>query len=108
MHEGVGSPDTAANNLAAAQEESSILTPDVYDTLQGVLNIETDEGEPIFSKMSEEDCDTHILRVLLAQHYNTKKAKELFGDRSDEAVMKELSQSHLYKTYEPVKANNLT
>ena len=58
--------------------------------------------------MSEEDCDTHIIGVLLAKHYSMKKAKELFGDRSDDAVMKELRQIHPYETYEPLKASNLT
>ena len=78
VHERVGFPKTAANSLAAAQENSSILPPDVYDTVRGVLHLETDEGEPIFSEMSEEDCETHVLGVLLAQFYNMKKAKELF------------------------------
>ena len=108
MREGVGFPKTAAYNLAAAQKESSILPPDVYDTVREVLNLETDEGEPVFSEMSEEDCDTHVMGVLLAQHYNMKKAKELFGDRSDKAVMRELSQIHAYETYEPQKASSLT
>ena len=73
-----------------------------------MLNIETGEGEPIYSKMSEEDCDTHVMGVLLAQHYNMKKAKELFGDRSDDAVMRELSQIHAYETYEPQFASSLS
>ena len=42
------------------------------------------------------------------EHYSMKKAKELFGDRSDAAVMKELRQIHLFETYEPLKASNLT
>ena len=50
-HKGVGFPEAAANNLAAAQEVPSILPPDVYDTLRGVLHLQTDEGEPIYSKM---------------------------------------------------------
>ena len=108
VREGVGFPETAANSLAAAQEESSILPPDLYDTVRGVLNLETDEGEPVFSEIPEEDCETQVLGVLLAQHYNMKKAKELFGDRSDEAVMRELSQIHAYETYEPQFASSLT
>ena len=61
VHEKGGFPKTAANNLAAAQEESSILPPDVYDTVRGVLHLQTDEGEPIYSKMSEEDCKAHVV-----------------------------------------------
>ena len=108
MHEGVGFPETAANNIAAAQEIPSILPPDVYDTVRGVLHIQTSEGEPIFSKMSEEDCDAHIIGVLMAEHYSTKKAKELFGDSVDDAIMKELKQIHSFETYEPLKASDLS
>ena len=69
VHEGVGFPEAAANNLAAAQEVPSILPPDVYDTLRGVLHLQTDEGEPIYSKMSEEDYKAHVMGVLMAEHY---------------------------------------
>ena len=108
VHEGVGFPEAAANILAAAQEITSILPPDVYDTVRGVLNIQTSEGEPIFSKMSEEDCKAHVMAVLMAEHYSMKKAKELFGDSADDAIMKELKQIHSFETYEPLKASNLT
>ena len=67
VHEGVGFPETVANDLAAAQEEFSILPPDVYDTVRGVLHLQTDEGEPIYSKMSEEDCKAHVTGVLMAE-----------------------------------------
>ena len=90
VHEGVEFPEVAANNLAATQEVSSILPHDVYDTVWWVLHLQTDEGEPIYSKMSEEDCTAHVVGILMAKYYSTKKAKELFGDRSDAAVMKEL------------------
>ena len=66
VQKGVGFPETASNKLKEAQENSSILPSDVYDTVRGVLNIETGGSQPIFSGMSEEDCDTHILGVLLA------------------------------------------
>ena len=48
VHEGVGFPEAAANNLAAAQEIPSILPPDVYDTVRGVLHLQTNKGEYIF------------------------------------------------------------
>ena len=44
----------------------------------------------------------------MAQHYNTKKAKELFGDRSDAAVMKELNQINDFETYVPIKASDVS
>ena len=108
VHGGVGFPEAAANNLAAAQGIPSILPPDVYDTVRRVLHIQTSEGEPIFSKMSEEDCDAHIMGVLMAEHYSMKKAKELFGDSAYDAIMKELKQIHLFETYEPLKASELS
>ena len=108
VHEGVVLPEAVANNLAAAQEVPSILPPDVYDTVRGGLHLQTDDGEPIYSKMSEEDCEAHVMGVLTAEHYSMKKVKELFGDRSDDAVMKELRQIHPFETYEPLKASNLT
>ena len=77
--------------------------PDVYDTVRGVLHLQTSEGEPIFSKMSEEDCDAHVMGVLMAEHYSRRKAKELFGDSADDAIMKELKEIHLFETYEPLK-----
>ena len=58
--------------------------------------------------MSEEDCLTHVVGVLTAEHYSMKKGKELFGDRSDAAVIKELRQIHLFETYELLKGSNLT
>ena len=108
VHKGVGFPETAANNLAAVQEIPSILPPDVYDTVRGVLHLQTGEGEPIFSKMSEEDCEAHVIGVMMTEHYSMKKAKELFGDSADDAIMKELKQIHLFETYEPLKAIDLS
>ena len=44
----------------------------------------------------------------MAEHYSMKKAKELFGDSADDAIMKELRQIHSFETYEPLKASDLT
>ena len=44
----------------------------------------------------------------MAEHYSMKKAKELFGDRSDDAIMKELRQIHSFETYDLLRARNLT
>ena len=37
-----------------------------------------------------------------------KKVKELFGDKDDASVMKELNQINDFKTYVPLKASNLS
>ena len=44
----------------------------------------------------------------MAEHCSMEKAKELFGDRSDDAVMKELRQIRSFEMYEPLEASNLT
>ena len=44
----------------------------------------------------------------MAEHYSMKKAKELFGDSADDTIMKELKQIHLFETYEPLKASDLS
>ena len=58
--------------------------------------------------MTEEHVESHLVAVVMAQHYSTKKAKELFGDRSDAAVMKELNQINDFETYVPIKASDLS
>ena len=44
----------------------------------------------------------------MANQYNLKKGKELFGDRADEAVMAELSEIDGLETYEPQRIEDLT
>lgn len=43
-----------------------------------------------------------MVGVVMAQQYSMKKTEELFGDKSDTAVMKELSQIHDFGTYMPL------
>ena len=50
----------------------------------------------------------HILEVILANQYNLKKDKELFGDRCDKAVMAELSEIDGLKTHEPQRIEDLS
>ena len=44
----------------------------------------------------------------MAQQYSMKKAKELFGDKADAAVMRELTQINEFETYVPLKASELS
>ena len=48
------------------------------------------------------------MQVVMAQQYITKKVKELFGDKADAAVMRELNQINDFETYVPLKASNLS
>ena len=44
--------------------------------------------------MSEQEIESHIIWVFLAQQYNLQKGLKLFGDRAEAAVDSELSQIH--------------
>ena len=46
--------------------------------------------------------------VLMSEHYSTKKAKELFGDSANKAIMTELKKIHSFETNEPLTASVLT
>ena len=51
--------------------------------------------------MTKEDLDAHIVGVVL-QQFDVKKDVELFGDRADMSVQKELQQIHNLETYQPM------
>ena len=46
--------------------------------------------------------------VIFAQHFSLKKGLELFGEKADVAVQKELNQIHQMDTYDPVHKSDLT
>ena len=58
--------------------------------------------------MTEEQSDAHIVGVIFAQHFSLKKGLELFGEKADAAVQKELNQIHQIDTYESVHKSDLT
>ena len=41
--------------------------------------------------MTEEEYKSHVMGLMLANMYNLKKGIELFGEKADEAVLKELT-----------------
>ena len=59
-------------------------------------------------ELSPKKIDSHILLVTLANQYNLKKGNEIFGDRSDEAVMAELSEIDGLETYAPQQIKDLS
>ena len=79
-----------------------------YSTKQGVLNLNIKEDDPPPRVMTEEESDAHVVGVIFAQHWSMKKGRELFGDRADEAIRKELNQIQDHTTYEPVMKSALT
>ena len=44
----------------------------------------------------------------MAHMYNLKKGTELFGDKADEAVLKELTEIDDFETYKPVHREDLS
>ena len=72
-----------------------------------VINLQTHGTTPP-PKMTESQIASHLMGVVIAQQYSMKKAKGLFGDKADAAVMRELNQVNEFETYVPLKANDLS
>ena len=49
--------------------------------------------------MSGEESEAHIVGVIFAQHFSLNKGIEIFGNKADVDVQKELSQIHAMDTY---------
>ena len=62
-----------------------------YSTKRGVINLQFDDDAPPPPKMTEAHTYVHILGVILVQQYGLKKGVELFGEKADTAVVKELT-----------------
>ena len=50
----------------------------------------------------EEDIDEHIVGLIMAHQYTLKNGLELFGEKAEEAAIKELKQIHDMDTYTPI------
>ena len=48
---------------------------------------------------SEEECEAHVVGLVLAQMYSLRKGTELFGEKTEEATMTELSQIDDFESY---------
>ena len=79
-----------------------------YSTKRGVINLQFDDDEPQQPKMTEAHTYAHILGVILVKQYGIKKGIELFREKADAAVVKELIQIHELETYEPIMASDLS
>ena len=58
--------------------------------------------------MREAHTDAHILWVVLVQKYGLNKGVELFGEKVDVDILKELTQIHKLETYEPIMDSDLS
>ena len=78
-----------------------------YRGQQGFINVEVNKGAPPPRPMTKEECESHVVGLVPANMYNLRKGTELFGERSDEAVMKELPEIDQFETYKPVHKHEL-
>ena len=57
---------------------------------------------------SGEEIEAHILGVIMVEHYSMKKGIDLFGDRVETAVTKELKEMNNMNIYKRKHAHELT
>ena len=78
--------------------------------MDGVAHISFEKEGSVASPtaMSEEESDSHVVGITLAQQHSLKKGLKLFGDAGDQAVEKELSSIHNMDTHEPLNAKDLS
>ena len=79
-----------------------------YNTKKGVIHVEAVKGAPPPESMTEEECESHVVGLVMAHMYNLKKGTKLFGDKADEAVLKELTEIDDFETYKPVHKKDLS
>ena len=58
--------------------------------------------------MTEAQTDAHILGVILVHQYGLKKGMELFVEKADAAVVKDITQIHELDTYETILDSDLS
>ena len=78
-----------------------------YSTKRGVINLNLQDNVPP-PRMTPEQVDVHLLGIALITQYNIKKGRELFGQKADDAILKELTEIDSFETYQPLHANSLT
>ena len=64
------------------------------------------EGPP--PSFTEARLDEHIVGVVLSQQHSLRKGRELFGEKSDTDITKDLQQIHDLETYDPVYKSDLS
>ena len=105
-YEGVGFP-TVKKKSTEAEELRNLFFWVGYCTELGVINLQV-SWIPLPLAITEEQLESHLVGVVMAQQYSTKKVKELFADKADAAVMRELNQVNNFETYLPIKAGDLS
>ena len=81
-------------------------TPSQY--ADGVLNLNLGRDDDLPEPLTEEETQEHILGVIIANQYTQRKILELFGEKAEEANVKESKHIHDMDTYTPISVKTLT
>ena len=108
---GVGHPPK--NRVKKDSEEA--MTQDMYQGMghntknkKGFTNIEVGQGARPLRQMNEEECEAHVVGLILAHMYSLKKGTELFGKKTEKTTMTELSQIDDFETHRPLHKHELS
>ena len=65
-----------------------------YKVKQGVINVKFADDEEKPPAITEDDINSHIMGVVLLEHYKMNKGLEMFGERGEKVVTEELQKIH--------------
>ena len=74
----------------------------------GVINLNLSDPTYTRRKMGEQEVEEHVLGLIMAHQYSMKKGIEIFGEKGEEATLKDLKQIHDMDTYTPISVSDLT
>ena len=95
VYEGLGFPQIKSIRVECIMDRiNNHFAGTGYSNKRGVVNLQFDDDAPPPPKMTEAHIDAHILGFILVQQYVLKKGIELFGEKADAAVVKELTHKH--------------
>ena len=57
---------------------------------------------------SKAQLDEHIVGVVFSQQHSLRKGREIFGEKADTAIKKELQKIHDLETYDLVYKSDLS
>ena len=79
-----------------------------YSTKKRVLHFNFNKDAQCSMVMTEKQSAAYIVGVIFVQQYSLKQGLELFGEKADTVVSKELTQIHDMETHEPVDPKTMT
>ena len=102
LKQGVASFNLGGNSRV---QQNNLECPQQY--ADGVLHLNLEQGNEV-EPVEKCDRDEHIVGIIMAHQYSLKKGLELFGEKAEDATLKELQQIHDMATYTPMDPKELT